>query len=405
MTQAPTIISQGSGYTSAPAFTLAAGGTPATFTPTLGLTTPLINMQTYYASNAPSSLTSLGNTYWYVPAGSWVPAIEKGLGNGTYTAYGSGSRLGGSAVTTFGDFGTDASGHLYRLSAGSTSTELRYATSPSGTPLDDASVGFPKMPNNVPGPGWRNVADNSDCWLVLDASNSLDEDCGSIGSPTVNPITTQGNTFNGNNQLVQTNGSGTVPASVLPQATTSALGGVKCDGTTITCAGGVITATGSSTGIPRTLFTQNSNVVVNSTTSETALFTGTIPASTVGVNSHLKWTAAFTGETSAGTCTFKAYLNSSNTWPGGVVAFNGSALAVGPRNQNTSGDVFMGGSLTTQGANYIWNSTTSSQSVNSLVTSINMANQSYFIVTATPSSASTDTTGCVLNDLHVMLWP
>ncbi|MGA7858050.1 MAG: hypothetical protein WCA11_09005, partial [Terracidiphilus sp.] len=287
VTQAPTIISQGNGYTSAPTFTLSAGGTAATFTPTLGLSLPLINMQTYYGVGAPQSLTSIGNTYYNVPAGGWLPVIDKSGGNATYAAYGSGSRLGGSAVTTFGDFGTNTAGNVFRLSEGSTLTELKYAAAPTGTPLDDATVGFPKLPNNVPGIGWRNAADNSDCWEVLDASNSLDLDCGSIGSPTVNPFTTQGNTFNGSNQLVQTGSGGTVPASVLPQATTSTLGGVKCDGTTITCAGGVITAVASSSSVPRTLFSQNTSTAVNSTTSETALFTGTIPANTLGANSNI----------------------------------------------------------------------------------------------------------------------
>ena len=405
VTQAPTIISQGSGYTSAPTFTLAAGGTPATFTSTLGVTTPLINMQTYYASNAPSSLTSLGNTYYYVPAGSWVPVIEKGLGNSTYTAYGSGSRLGGASVTTFGDFGSDPSMHIARLSEGSTLTELRYAAAPSGTPLDDASVGFPKMPNNVPGPGWRNAADNSDCWLVLDTSNSLDEDCGSIGSPIVNPLTTQGNTFNGNNQLVQTGAGGTVPASVLPPATTTSLGGVKCDGTTITCTGGVITAAAASSSVPRTLFSQNTSTVVNSTTSETALFTGTIPANTVGANSNIHWTATFTGETSASTCTFKGYLNSSAS-PGGFTLFTSNALASGSRNLTFRGDLVMGNSLSSESSDVTYNYQTGS-TANSVASggAINMGNSAYFIVTGTPGSSATDSAGCTLNNLHLMLWP
>jgi hypothetical protein len=72
--------------------------------------------------------------------------------------------------------------------------------------------------------------------------------------PTVpSNITTQGNTFNGNNQLVQLDGTGKLPAvdgslltnvsATLPTASTTVLGGVKVDGTSITISDGVISAT------------------------------------------------------------------------------------------------------------------------------------------------------------------
>ena len=72
----PVIIVQGNGYTSAPTFTLSAGGTAATFTPTLGLSLPLINVKTYLVGTPPS-LTSIGNTYYNVPAGGWVPVVDQ----------------------------------------------------------------------------------------------------------------------------------------------------------------------------------------------------------------------------------------------------------------------------------------------------------------------------------------
>ncbi len=403
VTEAPTVIRQGIGYTSAPTFTLSAGGTAATFTPTLGLNMPLINTGTYFSSGIPSSLTSIGNTYYNVPAGGWVPVIDR-TGGGNYPAYGRGSRLGGSPVITIADFGSNTSGNLFRLSEGSTLTELRYAAPPSGTPLDDAAVGFPKLPNNVPGPAWRNAADNGDCWEVLDIRNALDLDCGALGSPKVYPLTTQGNTFNGNNQLVQTGSTGKLPSSVLPLGTASTHGALRCDGSTTTCSDGVVSAVGA-TGVPRTILFQNTNTVVNSTTSERALFTGMIPANTLGPNSNIHWTATFTGETNAGTCTFKAYLNTSTAF-GGDTLLVGNALAVGSRQETVRGDIWEVNSMSVQGGAYTYNYKPGG-TANDIVenNNVNMADTSYFIVTATPSSATADSTGCVLNSLHVMLWP
>ena len=160
-------------------------------------------------------------------------------------------------------------------------------------------------------------------------------------------------------------------------------------------------------GIARTLFSVNTNQVVNNVgTTETLLFQGTIPAGTVDSTGHLKWTAAFEGQTSVGTCTFKMYLNANTSIPGGIAAYNGGALATGPRNQNASGDTFVGSSLSNQGSNYVFQSTTTSGSANNVQASgINLANASYWSITATPGTGGTDATGCILSDFQLIYWP
>src|SRR6185312_13819741 len=71
------------------------------------------------------------------------------------------------------------------------------------------------------------------------------------GTPALPNGTTATTQANGDNStklattaFVIANGSG----YTLPQATTSVLGGVKCDGTTITCTSGVITAVSGGSG-------------------------------------------------------------------------------------------------------------------------------------------------------------
>ena len=180
---------QGSGYTSAPTFTLSAGGTPATFTATLGYSAPLIDMSTYKGSTSPlASLTSLGNIYYNITAGNFVPVVDRL--NGNYPAYGTGSRGGGIPVTSLGDWGSDpgvGGGTLTRLSNAVTLAELRYAAPTTGGPVNVATVGFPKYPNNVNGPCWLNAAGSDNDCLSFNASDQM-QVTNPICAPCTSPI-------------------------------------------------------------------------------------------------------------------------------------------------------------------------------------------------------------------------
>ena len=68
----------------------------------------------------------------------------------------------------------------------------------------------------------------------------------------------------GNSTIVETTSGGLLTPSILPLATTAAFGGVKCDGTTITCTGGIITSTSS--GSPLTTQDLLGNSVTNTAT-------------------------------------------------------------------------------------------------------------------------------------------
>jgi hypothetical protein len=134
---------------------------------------PVINAPVLFSSENSNraSTTSIGNTYTF--ATTYVPVFDKN--DGGYWAYGAGSSLAPSAVTSIGDKYTDNTLHVYALAQGATATELRYMPIPSVNPVmpSDSSTGFVKVPNNVPAAGWRNAANNGDDTLTANAADQL----------------------------------------------------------------------------------------------------------------------------------------------------------------------------------------------------------------------------------------
>jgi hypothetical protein len=131
--------------------------------------------------------------------------------------------------------------------------------------------------------------------------------------------TTAGSVYNGNGSgLTSLNGSqvtsGTVPVAQLPVATTSALGVVKPDGSTITIASGVISSTGGAN------FNQLPGIT-NNGTGGNGIFSNAFASLLDGVYNNNNWTNNG-GEAQLGSSATNYWQGQSNTFTGALYASN-----------------------------------------------------------------------------------
>jgi hypothetical protein len=128
--------------------------------------------------------------------------------------------------------------------------------------------------------------------------------------------------------------TGVIAAAQLPLATSSAVGGVKCDGTTITCTGGVIAAVGGGGGSAiGTLYPLRANAVTIASSSSTYWIGATGVPTTINQSSYyftvlkggtLKSVEYATSQSAflAASCTFQIYDLTTSTVLAGTATTN-----------------------------------------------------------------------------------
>jgi hypothetical protein len=171
----------------------------------------------------------------------------------------------GTITTTVGNATLSSSNNnapQFIMGKGAQSTDVYRTAAPGGyglgricTAVDNASVG-----GNGDAPCLdTGQATTGSLPTNVDTSGNIQSAAATIGALTVTSCTGCGGGSGFITSLTTTGASGVATVSsgvlnipnytyTLPNATTSVLGGVKCDGTTITCTAGVIAAVGGGTG-------------------------------------------------------------------------------------------------------------------------------------------------------------